>query len=168
MKLSHHHIHGACVLGRVTVSVTMNATGVVEGDVIIDVDAGTGSTSSSAAGFVTVIGAPAIVQALGVGKDSVNGLVAAPDGPERLTLTFSLDPANPSPQPRPVGSAPPGPADVNMSYVGPSGLSDDMIVGRLVVSLKPWASQVTVQRSAGTAPNFYSLPGEPRCLQACH
>ena len=199
------------LLTSATVSITLNATGVVVGDVVSDVDAGTGGASMTPANqsSAMVIGVPAIAAALGVDEGSVSGLVATPDGPGLLTLTFSL--ARPSvstvnassSQPRPlgtvsstatptatsavvnisgshspeaVGTASPTPSGVPTlatvvatpaSDSGPNGLSDEVIVGRLVLSLRPWASQVTVQRAAGTAPDFYSVFGDLRCPQAC-
>ncbi len=177
--------------------VTLNATGVGHGDVVSDVDAGTGGASTKPVNgsSVVAIGIPVLAAALGVDEGSVRDLVAVPDGPDRLTLMFLLarppgDAVNAStgtggPKPGPVGAESPtaapssttsvlntSPSDsetsgqatqtviqsataapaaaMNISHTRSTGLSDDSIVGRLVVGLRPWASQVTVERAAGT------------------
>ena len=151
-------------------SITLNSTAVAEGDVVIEVDAatGTGNTTMSDA---KVIGVPAIAAALGVDEGRVSSFVVSADG--RL-LSFSLSPtlrlsdrnatSNDSDGSTAVAISDGSPSIVSLNASqsesavtgsgGGSGLSDGNIVGRLVVTLGPWASQVAVQRAPGSDPQL--------------
>ncbi len=124
--------------GRSTVTITLNATGVTSGHVAIDLGVETGSTLPPA---TLVVGVHAIAAALGVDEGSVQGLAA---GPDHQSVTFLLAHS------APVSSS------TNQSGTSNSSkpLSDADIVGGLVVSLRPWTSLVTVQRSAGMLLEF--------------
>jgi hypothetical protein len=148
------------------VSITLNATAVAAGDVVIEVDAATG-TRNTTMSDAKVIGVPAIAAALGVDERRVSGLVASADG--RL-LSFSLSPtlrlsdrkatsinsdgsaavAISDGSPSIVGLDASQPESAVIGSAGGSGLSDANIVGRLMVTLGPWISQVAVQRAPGS------------------
>jgi hypothetical protein len=189
-------------LVRATVSITLNATAVAKGDVVIDVDAGTGNTSTSVANLnpAKVIGVSAIAAALDVDEGRVRGLAAFRDGTGHLTLTFSLvqpsvdaiNASNPehgrvateiattlsatavintsgfqssagSPKTAPsmaTNTSNPMPSEspttvvtvpTAVGRISQVGLSDATVIGRLVLTLRPWVSQVTVQRDAGSS-----------------
>ncbi len=186
-------------------SITLNSTAVAEGDVVIDVDAGAGNTSTSVANLspAKVIGVSAIAAALDVDEGRVRGLAAFRDGTGHLTLTFSLvqpsvDAINASNPEGPehgrvateiattlsatavintsglqssVGSPKTAPTTATntsnpvvtespttvvtvptaVGRISQVGLSDVTVIGRLVLTLRPWVSEVTVQRDAGSS-----------------
>ena len=145
-------------IARANVSIALNATTVtvrsvpVDHDAVVEVDAAAGNTSTPMPGntsipvvtiievvsvdtatgnastpVVAIVRMDAIASALGVNVSSVTDLTVSPD---HQSLTFTVVP----------------PPAVNSS----NGLSDGDMAGRLVMTMGPWASQVTVQRAAGT------------------
>ena len=151
----------SCLGRRATVSITLNSTAVAEGDVVIEVDAVTG-TDNTVMSDAKVIGVPAIAAALGVDEGRVSSLVVSADG--RL-LSFSLSPplrlsdrnatSNNSGGSAAVAISDGSPSMVSLNAsqsesavtgsAGGSGLSDGNIEGQLMATLGPWASQVAVQ-----------------------
>ncbi len=131
-----HSKFPTCLLctGRATVTITLNATRVTSGQVVIDLGAAAGSTLPPA---TMVVGVHAIAAALGVDEGSVRGLVA---GPDHQSVTFLLA------QSAAVSSS----GGQSGTFNGSKLLSDADIMGGLVASLRPSALLVTVQRSAGS------------------
>lgn len=138
-------------------SITLNATAMAEGDVVIDVDAATGAGNTAMTNAM-VIGAPALALALGVDEGRLSGWATSVNG-QLLSLRVSVSYAPVSASNISDGS--PAVVNSNISYAstGGIGLSDGNIVGRLRISLGPWMSQVAVQRVAGSCnPTHYLSP----------